>query len=222
MQCQATQVLNPKTLITDYSNRQLGGHSMKFWLLHSACMLMAVAYAACVACPKAAHSFNSTGPVEGHVQVVEADRTATAIDYGLGLGEAEQTASAESGTPGTESAKVAEKEPATPVSNDAPKATNGAGVAKSENAAQPKDYLIYFTATWCGPCRSQKPVIESIKDAGKHKVFIVDIDQDRASANAWGISSVPVVAVVRDGKVVYRGNGAGHSREFLESKLEGK
>jgi thioredoxin 1 len=139
-------------------------------------------------------------------------------DYGIfGAGSEKETAS----TPETGKSDKAEGAPASEGTTAASTETaSGTEAGNTAGATEKPTYLIYFTATWCGPCRGQKPVIEQIQAAGKHKVYIVDIDKDPASANAWGVSTVPTVATVVEGKTTYRGVGAGHTREFLESKLE--
>ena len=188
---------------------------MKFWLINSMTMLGAVLYAACMASPETTHSFHTGGRIAREIPVASMVETYCASDYSLGFdGEAVSTTAPEAGTPDKESGKNASegKNP------DASTPANGAQAATDEKPT----YLIYFTATWCGPCQSQKPIIQEIKDAGKHKVYIVDIDNDRQTAQAWGVSTVPTVATVVKGKTTYRGVGAGHTRAFLESKLEAK
>ena len=188
---------------------------MKFWLINSMTMLGAVLYAACMASPETTHSFHTGGRIAREIPVARMVETYCASDYSLGFdGEAVSTTAPEAGTPDKESGKNASegKNP-----DNAP-ASNGAQAATDEKPT----YLIYFTATWCGPCQSQKPIIQEIKDAGKYKVYIVDIDNDPQTAKAWGVSTVPTVATVVKGKTTYRGVGAGHTRAFLESKLTEK
>ena len=211
--------LSPKNLTTTFS-KPVVGCPVKFWILNGALLGMAVLYASFVAPRKETAKVDLSGHLSRAVSVANVAKRSPSPDYGLlGTGSADEVAS----TPESGATDKAAGTPA-PQGTSAETTSSAAGTqaGNAEEPAKQPTYLIYFTATWCGPCRSQKPVIEAIKEAGKYKVHIVDIDQDRNSANAWGISSVPVVAVVRDGKVVYRGNGAGHSREFLESQLEGR
>jgi thioredoxin 1 len=142
----------------------------------------------------------------------------SSTDYGLlGTGSpVEVVSTPEAGTTnpaaGTDTAAGVHSNPAS--------TPDGTQAGNAADTTEKPTYLIYFTATWCGPCRSQKPVIEEIKAAGKYKVYIVDIDNDPNTAAAWGVTIVPTVATVLDGKTTYRGQGAGHTRPFLESKLE--
>jgi len=61
--------------------------------------------------------------------------------------------------------------------------------------------LVDFNAVWCGPCRTQAPILDRF--AVKHpdvKVVAVDVDDAPATAAHYGIRSVPTLAVFIDGK----------------------
>ena len=63
--------------------------------------------------------------------------------------------------------------------------------------------LIDFWASWCGPCRMLAPVIEEIAEEyeGKLKVCKVNVDEEMKLANAFNITSIPLVVLIKDGKV---------------------
>lgn len=65
----------------------------------------------------------------------------------------------------------------------------------------PTTYIIDFTATWCGPCKRQKPIMDDLRAKG-YTVYEVDIDQHPSLAKSWGVSSIPAVFVVRDNRIV--------------------
>ena len=63
--------------------------------------------------------------------------------------------------------------------------------------------LLDFWASWCGPCRMLAPVIAEIAEeqAGKVKVGKINVDEEPVLANAFKVSSIPTVVVMKDGKV---------------------
>ena len=64
--------------------------------------------------------------------------------------------------------------------------------------------VVDFSATWCGPCRMLAPVLEEISEEldGKVNFYNVDVDENSALAAGFGISSVPTVLFLKNGKVV--------------------
>ena len=80
--------------------------------------------------------------------------------------------------------------------------------------------LVDFWATWCSPCRMLAPVIEEIANeyAGKVKVGKVNVDDERELALEYGVSSIPTLVVIRDGKAV-KGVVGLHNLEQLKALL---
>lgn len=83
-----------------------------------------------------------------------------------------------------------------------------------------KPTLLYFTAAWCGPCRQVGPVVESIA-AARDDVTIVKVDMDHApaTAQAYGIQSVPTLIGLGTDGVPVRSIGAS-PRPVIESLLD--
>ena len=79
-----------------------------------------------------------------------------------------------------------------------------------------KPVLLDFWATWCGPCRMLAPVIEEIaKERSDIKVGKVNVDDEGALATAFGISSIPTVVLIKDGKETARSIGYRQKDELL-------
>lgn len=64
--------------------------------------------------------------------------------------------------------------------------------------------LLDFWATWCGPCQMLAPELEIVAEEfdGKIKVGKVNVDEENELAAAFQISSIPTIAVIKDGKVL--------------------
>ena len=78
-----------------------------------------------------------------------------------------------------------------------------------------------FYADWCGPCKTQDPILEEIvEDWGERVEFEkIDVDENQDVANEYQVRSIPTVVVENDDGVVERFVGV-TQREAIESALE--
>ena len=66
--------------------------------------------------------------------------------------------------------------------------------------------LVDFGASWCAPCRMQRPAIEqlAVQHFGKAMFAEVDVDENRQTAMKFGIMSIPTIIIFKDGKEIQR------------------
>jgi thioredoxin 1 len=65
----------------------------------------------------------------------------------------------------------------------------------------------YFSATWCGPCKAFKPIMQEVANEG-YSVEFIDVDQEQNKAVKYNVRSVPTTVVEENGVEVSRFIGA--------------
>jgi thioredoxin 1 len=76
----------------------------------------------------------------------------------------------------------------------------------------------YFSATWCGPCKVFKPVMNEIAGEGYHVEFI-DVDNLSDLASKYNVRSVPTVVIEEGGVEVDRIVGSVSKQQMLGKLL---
>ena len=72
-----------------------------------------------------------------------------------------------------------------------------------------KPVLLDFYADWCGPCKMLAPVLHEIaeENADALKVGKINVDEQMELAMRFQVSSIPMLVVFKDGKVVTKSVG---------------
>jgi thioredoxin 1 len=78
--------------------------------------------------------------------------------------------------------------------------------------------LVDFWATWCGPCRIMGPVIEEVATEfeGRAVVGKVDVDEEGALAQRYGIMSIPTLILFKNGQPVDKRVGVTPKAEVVK------
>jgi thioredoxin len=88
-----------------------------------------------------------------------------------------------------------------------------------------KTVVIDFWAEWCGPCRSFAPVFTRVSGDYADVVFgKVDVDANPALSQAFGVTAIPTLVVMRDNKVLLSEAGAMNEnalRATIDKALQG-
>ena len=80
-----------------------------------------------------------------------------------------------------------------------------------------KKILLDFYADWCGPCRMVSPIINDI--ALENPDFVVgkiNVDNEPELAQAFDVSSIPMLVVMKDGNIINQSVGAKTKQQILD------
>jgi thioredoxin 1 len=80
--------------------------------------------------------------------------------------------------------------------------------------------VVDFWAEWCGPCHAVAPVLDQIAQErpGELRVAKVNIDEEPALAQRYGVMSIPTIILFREGKPAAAAVGA-QPKGMLERNL---
>ncbi len=84
-----------------------------------------------------------------------------------------------------------------------------------------KAVLLDFYADWCGPCRMVSPIVDEIAEENpQYVVGKINVDYEPELAQAFGVMSIPTLAVIKNGTVINQAAGARGKADIL-AMLEG-
>jgi thiol-disulfide isomerase/thioredoxin len=62
--------------------------------------------------------------------------------------------------------------------------------------------ILYFTATWCGPCKVLKPKIQAMQS--QLPITILDVDTNSEAVGKYSIRNVPTIIVTNGSNEIGR------------------
>jgi len=83
-----------------------------------------------------------------------------------------------------------------------------------------KPVIIDFHAVWCGPCKTQSPILKELAAelGDRIRVIKIDVDQNPEIAGRYQIQSVPTLMIFKGGEIKYKQPGV-HTKQQLMNVL---
>jgi thioredoxin 1 len=77
--------------------------------------------------------------------------------------------------------------------------------------------LLDFYADWCGPCRMVLPIVDEIaKERDDLLVGKINVNENPDLAREFGVMSIPMLVVMKNGKVLKSSVGAKNKAQILD------
>lgn len=80
----------------------------------------------------------------------------------------------------------------------------------SEVYSSDKPVLVYFWASWCGPCRLVSPSIQAVAESYRDRVKVVklEVDPNPDAVSKCNVEGVPALRLIKDKEVLASHEGA--------------
>ena len=80
-----------------------------------------------------------------------------------------------------------------------------------------KVVLLDFWATWCGPCQMIAPILNEVaEECPDATIGKINVDEEQELAMSFGITSIPTLIVIKNGKAVDKAIGMRAKNQIME------
>lgn len=78
--------------------------------------------------------------------------------------------------------------------------------------------LLFFSASWCGPCKSMAPVVAGVSSmmSDRFETIKLDVDNSQQYAAEYGIRSVPTLMLVKNDEIIGQKVGALPPQQLMQ------
>ena len=75
--------------------------------------------------------------------------------------------------------------------------------------------ILYFSASWCGPCKTLGPIMESV--SGQVNYQKIDVDNNQELSMKYGIRNIPTLVLVDEsGTELNRSTGVLQKQQIID------
>jgi len=74
--------------------------------------------------------------------------------------------------------------------------------------------ILYFSAAWCGPCKTLGPIMESL--SGQINYEKIDVDKNQNLSIKYSVRNIPTLVLVKDGEMQGRLVGLQTKEQILD------
>ena len=76
-----------------------------------------------------------------------------------------------------------------------------------------KKEILYFSAEWCGPCKTLAPRMERLSNQINYRK--IDVDNDQELSSEFSVRNIPTLILIQDGEAINRLVGLQSEQDIL-------